>query len=684
MKLDKAIVYDCEVFPNFFSIDAEDLFGERYIQLVIAPWRDDRALLRQWFNALSDKQTPMIGFNNLGYDYNILHALWMNGNITNAELYELSQSIINTGFDQPRRNVYEEDRFAPQIDLMKVHHFDNKAKRTSLKALQINMRCDSVIECDLPFEQPINEFQANHVVLPYNRSDTSKTKKFAHFSMDALNFRLGMRERLRGDVMNFSDTKIGGKILEERLGENLCYDYVPKYPGDNNPRKVPRQTPRNRIALKDIIFPYIIFQNPEFQRVHQWMMQQVLTPDDLDDPDAEVNTKGVFKGIVAHVGGVEFKFGTGGIHASVEKKRFVADAEFGIYDIDVEGLYPNISNRNRLAPAHLGEPFVIEYAKLPIERREWQEKKGKKCTEANSMKLAGNGTYGNTKNKFSVFYDPQMTMTITINGQLMLCMLAEWLLTVPTLQIIQVNTDGITYRMNRQYEAMALEIQKKWEKYTLLNLERVEYSRMWIRDVNSYIAESLDGKLKQKGAYWHPANGDDYAKSISEAQPPAWHKDLGGSVIIKAAVAALTKGVPVETFIRFHTDPFDFMLRVKVDKKSRLLLGGKEIQRTTRYFIASDGAELVKESPPAEGHIIGAYKKSPKVDEATFNRVIAEIGAGVWDARIHTKNKSRHEIRKTGVESGWKVRECNDIRNFNFDKINFAYYVAEANKLLLT
>jgi len=34
-------------------------------------------------------------------------------------------------------------------------------------------------------------------------------------------------------------------------------------------------------------------------------------------------------------------------------------------------------------------------------------------------------------------------MTITINGQLLLCMLAERLAVIPSLELIQVNTDGI-------------------------------------------------------------------------------------------------------------------------------------------------------------------------------------------------------------------------------------------------
>lgn len=684
INLKNAIAYDLECLPNCWTLAAVDLYSDAQCVFEISEFTDQRYSLREWLNCLHANKVPMIGFNSINYDYELMHAIWTNPFITYQELYELSQSIINHPFNAPpRKTVYQSDRFAPQIDLMRVHHFDNKAKRTSLKALEINMRSDNVVEFDHPFDQPLSKHLIDTKLIPYNIWDTKETKKFALHSMQALEFRVGLMERLEGDVMNFNDSKIGSKILEQRLGVNLCYTLEPRWPGDNNPRKHPRQTIRNRIALNDIIFPYIRFNNPEFNRVLDYMRAQVLTPDDIEDPDATIKTKGVFSDLKAHVGGIEFSFGTGGIHGSVLSQRFVATDEWLIRDIDVASLYPSIAIVNRLAPEHLGEPFVEEYARLPIERKEWQEKKGKKCVEANSLKLAGNGTYGNSNNKFSIFYDPKFTMSITINGQLMLCMLAEWLLGVPTLQIIQINTDGITYRIHKSFEPMAANICKQWSDYTLLKLEDANYSRMFIRDVNSYIAEDMDGKLKQKGAYWVPGVGEDYAKSISEAQPPAWHKDLGNAVSIRAAVAAMVQGIDPEIYIRYHIDPFDFMCRIKVNKQDELLLGGQPIQRTTRYYVARDGQPLVKISPPAKGHKVGEYKKRNGVSDTEFAAVTATLQPGEWSEKIHTKNKSRYEIRETAIEAGYKICECNDIKSFRFDNLNYDWYIGETRKLII-
>lgn len=679
MNLENAVVYDIETFPNVFTLHAELLNTTDSSTWEISEWRDDRQALLQWFDYLQRTQTPMVGFYSEHFDYVIIHFIMKNPNATVEQIYQFAMTVINEP-DRFKHTIWQRDRFAPQIDLFKIQHFDNRAKTTSLKALQINMRSANVVDVigtEIQLGTNLTRQQVDGVLIPYNIHDVKETKKFAHYTRPAIDFRIGLIGTIPGDVTNFNDTKIGAKLLETRLGEDVCYDR------DEYGRKVKRQTFRSQIALDEIIFPYIYFNNPEFARVLDWMRHEKIVSSDITDPEADLVTKGAFKGVVAHVGGMDFHFGTGGIHGSVPKQFIQATEDFDIRDIDVKALYPNIAIVNGLYPEHLGEAFVAEYARLPQERAEWQAKKGAKCIEANSMKLASNGSYGNSNSKFSVFYDPKFTMTITINGQLLLCMLAEWLLTVPTLQFIQINTDGITYKIHKDYVAQAEAIQKQWEDYTLLVLESVDYSRIWIRDVNNYVAEDVDGKLKQKGAYWHP-DLLNYADSISQAGPPAWHKDFNPTVVTRAAVAAMTQGIDPHQFMRMQHDPFEFVCRVKVDKASQLIWGGKQIQGTSRYFIAKNGYAMKKVSPPKDPATLGHYKRANKLTDAYFNAVMQEIGPGVWDERIHTKNKSKVTIRETAIQAGQQVMVCNDIADFDFNNVNFDWYVNEAKKLIIT
>lgn len=683
LNLTDAIVYDIETFPNVLTLNMEQLNGDLNVTWEISHFRDDRRELMQWFDWLARTQTPMIGFNNLFFDYPVIHFIFNNPQATVEQIYEKAMSLINSN-DRFGQMVWADQRFAPQIDLFKIHHFDNMAKSTSLKALQINMRSPSVVDMPIEVGTVLTEQQTNGDLIPYNIHDVEETKRFAHFSMGAMEFRLSLVEQFGVDVMNWSDTKIGTKMMEDKIGKELCFEWKTRVWGDGASKdyRAKRQTPRTRIALNDIIFPYVRFDNPEFQRVHEYLKAQVLTSQEIQTfsgSTSKIQTKGVFTNLKASVGGIDFHFGTGGIHGSVSSQKIIATDEWLIRDIDVASLYPSIAIVNNLAPEHLGERFTQVYKELPIERKRWQKEKGKKCVEANTLKLASNGVYGNSNNPYSVFYDPQFTLTITINGQLMLCMLAERLMTVPTLQIIQINTDGISYIIHRDHEPTAAKLCKEWEELTALVLEDVNYSRMFIRDVNNYIAEDMDGNLKLKGAYWSP-DSLDYHESVSASQPPAWHKDLGNVVSIRAALAYMVHGVDPEQFIRLTTNPYDFMCRIKTKRSDSLSWGGEPVQKTTRYYISTDGRDLIKTAPPSGPE--GAFKRAAKVTEGEYLRIMTETG-GQWDERVCTKNKSTYQSRQTAIQAGHKVTICNDVKDFNFSTINYDWYINEARKLII-
>ena len=229
----------------------------------------------------------MIGFNSVHFDYPVIHWLMQNPFATVEQIYAKAMSIISSN-DKFGHTIWERDRIAPQIDLFKIHHFDNIAKTTSLKALEINMRAPRVVNSPVEFGTNLTVEQIERDLIPYNLDDVHETKRFARYSLPAIQFRIGLRGQLGNhddEPLNYNDTKIGEKMLEQRLGDDVCYDR-------SSGRKVKRQTPRWQIALADIIFPYIRFNNPEFARVLEFMRSQVLRPEDLEDPDAPIKTKG--------------------------------------------------------------------------------------------------------------------------------------------------------------------------------------------------------------------------------------------------------------------------------------------------------------------------------------------------------------------------------------------------------
>ena len=201
------------------------------------------------------------------------------------------------------------------------------------------------------------------------------------------------------------------------------------------------------------------------------------------------------------VNGYRIDFGVGGVHASLSERIVKETKSYMVRDADVSSMYPNIAISNRIYPEHLGEKFCDIYQDMYEQRKSY----AKNTAENAMLKLALNGTYGKSNDKFSVFYDPKFTMSITINGQLSLLMLADRLLQIEGLKLVQLNTDGLTVAMLRSTEEQYKEICTQWQSDVKLELEFVDYSKMIIRDVNNYIAVYTNGKTKRKGAYQYEA-----------------------------------------------------------------------------------------------------------------------------------------------------------------------------------
>ena len=604
------IIYDIETYPNCFTLAAEHADMPLRWAFEISPWRDDRAQLWLWLLWLRLNNAQMVGFNNAGFDYPVLHLFCqMQGKATHADLYLKAMQIIQSRDDEDKfaHTVFPSDRFVDQIDLFKIHHFDNKAKMTSLKALEFNMRLDSVEDLPFPVGVPLSPDQVP-VLREYNAHDVHATKAFYHESLPMIEFREQLSQQHGKDFLNHNDTKIGAEIFQMALEAAgvPCYEYGP------NGRQ-PRQTQRPVIHLRECIPIWVRFNNPAFIHIHSQLWMQSIT-----------ETKGVFKDLSAYCGELEFFFGTGGLHASVENEIFIADDEMMILDLDVTSMYPSIAISQGYYPEHLGPTFVKVYDQLRQQRIGY-----KKGSPENAMlKLALNGVYGNSNNPFSIFYDPKFTMSVTLTGQLALAMLAERLSGIS--RIIQANTDGITIALHRNLRTRVQDICDQWEKETRLTLEEAEYSRMFIADVNSYIAEYVKCGVKRKGRYEWDVE---------------WHQDASALVVAKVAEQVLLKGVPIRATVENWPDRMDFMCRVKIPRSSTLWgSDGRQLPNMLRYYVAKDGVELTKIMPP--------LAKNPGVP------------------------------RHFAVVKGHKVCPCNNIADATME-IDFDYYVREVEKLTL-
>lgn len=716
--------YDIETYPNAFTfaIISSDRKHKRCWEVSFR--KDETQEILNCLRYLVQNNQRMIGFNNLGFDYPIIHKILEQAKVAKSGgleykidyrwVYEQAMQQIQSARDGFASVVKREDEIIEQIDLFKINHFDNKARATSLKMLEFNMKSENIEDLPFPVGKELTSDEID-VLKRYNTHDVVMTLDFYEHNISAIRLREALSVKYGADFMNHNDTKIGKDyfILElEKHQKGICYEQTPFG------RKM-NQTKHKSIKIGECLFDYYDFTRPEFIALKDWFSKQVITetkgvfsdieehrlgdvakyaemvvkrvkfkeaPTEQDkqaflkehplgwfeetplkameivrDENGDivyeefVDSKGVTKKRsvkrpkISHYGcynvaetlnvvinGLRYDYGVGGIHASLQSMVVRETEDEMMRDADVASMYPNIGISNKVFPLHLGETFCTIYEDVYNQRKSF----AKGTPENAVMKLALNGVYGDSNNEYSPFYDSSYTMKITVNGQLSLSLLIDKLLmVVPDIKVVQANTDGITCKFKREHEHLYSLVCSDWEKQVKLQLEYADYESMHIRDVNSYVAMYTNGKVKYKGAYVHDDLG--------------WHQNHSSKVVQMAAGKAMLEGVSVEDFIRNHDNKFDFMLRTKVPRSSRLVLevpldedSVEEIpqQNICRYYASVNGGKLVKIMPPLDG----------KEDE-----------------------------RRMGIESSWNVMPCNDISKFAWD-IDYDYYIEAANKLLIT
>lgn len=677
-RMSRDLVWDIEVFPNVWCATFLEPKSGNLVTFEVSEWADDWDKFLAFIKQSQDNMVRWVGFNNYAYDYQIIHKMLKYDpmrSLSGKDKADIAYQINKKFFDMEKDDkflsmVWDNAHEVPQIDLFKIHHFDNMARATSLKKLEFNMRSSKIQ--DLPYKPGtiLTESQKNELI-KYNIHDVKETAKLYHKTADMIKFREELTKKYDKNFLNHNDTKIGKDyfIMELENADVDCFKIT------KDGRK-PVQTWRSQIVIRDLFFPCIKFNRPEFKAVGNWLAKQVIKTtkavfteipeESLGDLHQYANlkkVKGKVKNLNCVIDGFQFDFGTGGIHGSVESTIVEEDEDFAIIDYDVTSLYPSIAIQNRVYPEHLTNKFCDIYATLKEDRL-----KHAKGTPENAMlKLALNGVYGDSNNQYSPFYDPQYTMTITLNGQLMLCMLAEMHMTVKGLKIIQINTDGLTVKVPRSRIDDVEELNSDWQARTGLQLERADYKKMFIRDVNNYIGLYTDGKLKRKGKY-------EYEREL--------HQDQSALIVQKAVESHLINGTNIEDFIKNHENMFDFFLRTNVPRNSRLLVEYEDhvesTQNISRYYMSKDGGNLVKIMPP--------LKQTKSVEDY---RAAARTPAQIRDFNIMLDRRLKLGIadreRIININDGEKVQVVNDIivdinniRNY----INYDWYIEEAYKLV--
>ncbi|HEY3815451.1 MAG TPA: hypothetical protein VGL66_19700 [Caulobacteraceae bacterium] len=589
------LICDTECFPNFWCAGFKRISDGKIVVLEKSGRSelDTDRLGRILFGHRT------VGFNLKGYDLALLWAAQRGWPL--HRLKELNDQIIVgrvpwwgvedlIGFKLPRHDYI--DLIEPQPNAI-----------ASLKTL--NGRLHGRKMQDLPYS-PDSVLSPDEMdkVVGYLGNDLDATELLFNALAEPLAMREAIGADIRRDLRSMSDTQVGFAILKAR---------VEKMTGT-------RLGKPDWIAGKSFHYqvpPFIEFHTPALAE----LLDRIRTHRFVVGPKGKVELPDFLSKEKIAIGDAVYQLGIGGIH-STESARSVWETEAEtLIDVDVGSYYPAIYLETGLYPPAMGPQTIPVYRGIRSDRM--AAKTAKRKTEAEGLKIALNGgLFGNTSNPHSPAYAPQITIAITLTGQLALLMLIERA-EAAGFKALSANTDGVTFLCPRAqtnpiegvrlvpfetddipFSTTLKEITDRWERETGYDLEFVRYRSIHNLSVNSYFAIKEDGNVKRKGSVANPWNDP---AAIRERLM----KNPNMTVCSDAALAYIKDGVPVEDTIAACDDIRGFVTVVNV--RGGGTWRGDYLGKVVRFIWAKDGEPIFYKTPHES---TGNFKKVSKTEGA--------------------------------------------------------------------
>ena len=625
------LIYDIETMKELFLICIYKPSTDTTYEFSVSKWSNQLDAFARFAEQYDEYY--WVGYNNLRFDSQVVEYILRNyqnwHELSGLEICALiAQKAADTIHDA-NYDVFpeykEEWLSLKQLDLFKIHHYDNKNRRVSLKRLEFEMDLENIEE--MPIHHTKENMTQDEIALTrdYCINDIMATYEFYKITIGDTNHPLykgNNQIELRQDIyeefgipcLNYSDSKIGDEMIKKYYCQEkgILYNDLPK-----------KGFFRKEILVKNCIAEYVTFQTPELQKFYKLVRKQKLTM--VDD----------FKESLEFYGNT-YTFAKGGLHTENKPKVFEADDETKILDWDVSSYYPAIIINNGRYPQHLGKEFLRGYKQMFDKRLELKPlaKKDKKIKGiVGALKLAVNSVYGKSSDMQNWIYDRQLTMFTTITGELSLLMLIEQY-ELNGIKVISANTDGVTIMVTNELLQKMHEINKWWMDLTTYELEKTDYQKIIFSTVNDYLAIKTDGEIKKKGDF------------LTDFE---LHKNKSARVVPLALEQYFVHDIPVADTITNHSNIYDFALRQKASKDFHyegLSDGNRTVyNKLIRYYVSNKGEKLMKIKNP-------------------------ECQSNAADA--------------SQVEAGeWVMTVCNHLLpDHSLDNINHAYYIERANRIL--
>lgn len=529
----RLVTYDFEVFAFDWIVVFKDKETGTYTVI-----HNDNEAFMECING----DTAYIGFNSKAYDQYIAKAVA--AGLTPQEIKKVNDWCVsgNQGWQCPLLSgVY--------FSFNNVDIRDDVQKGLSLKAIEGHLGM-TIKESDIPFDidRPLTKEELEETIY-YCKHDVDATEKLIDIRKDYLKTKLNLGKRAGIDpvtAMSATNAKLTAMMLKAKLVQrNDGRDYV--YPENMDISVIPPEI----LAF--------------FDTIH----------------DKSVADEILFKtSLETVIGGMPCKYSWGGVHGSLTGYYEEETDTRVIQNRDVSSLYPSLIELYKYLSRNVPDPELF-YA---IRRDRIKAKHDGDKQTAKDLKLPLNTVSGAQENKYNDLYDPLPTRSLRISGQLFLTILTMRLLNAcETIRLLNLNTDGLMYSVDKTELPIVDKIAREWEAETKFELEVDHVRKVWIKDVNNLLMIKTDGEVKKVGGYLN------YGISVKGA----WAIN-NTSIIVKKAIAEyFVNGTPVEETVNNSTDIFEFQIIAKAGAKYREayhMVDGKreKVQKVNRVYATSD------------------------------------------------------------------------------------------------
>lgn len=565
-------LYDIEVFPNCFHCLVSDSESHKKYKFEISNRKNQLEELIDFFY-FKRVEHIMCGYNNHHYDDIVINYMIFFRNtmkrfdylkICNS-LYYLSKAIIESEKTENIDKIkqYKYANYFYSFDLMTMLY--SAAKQKSLKEVEILLGMDNVQEFEAGFDQRLLDSEIDDMI-KYNENDVDATELLLNTVKDEVDLRLEVEKEWGFDALSMSNIRIGEEILLRK--SNLKGAAL-----EEAKSKIRRVA---KIENKDIILPFIQYSNPKLKEVLLDVKNATCYPCKSDKKQKNYEKKFVLSNTC-------YSIGEGGIHTINEPRIFKPTADQYIGHSDVTSMYPSLAIIYKWLPVHLGKDFWNVYESLYKERI--IAKRNHDELKAKAFKFALNSPIGKMQNESSWAYDPLNAYKIRMNGQLILLMLVDRLLSI-NCKIVQVNTDGVIYIADKANRELINQFIHEVENITKLHFDTDDYESFYQYDVNDYF-----GIRKGYSQSGDPSLIEKKGKFITEI---GLNNSMTPVVISKAVINYFLTKEPIDKFVKEDKNIRDFLMSQSVNREFKVEYGNKPVQRINRYYASNSGYYLMR------------------------------------------------------------------------------------------